>query len=60
MATLNCNYVMKIIALFLCTTILHIKMHEVWPFAPEAFDGRSFPKFASYLHVFAGNWLYEA
>ena len=35
-------------------------MHEVWPFAAKAFDGRSFSKFASCLHVFAGNWLYEA
>ena len=60
MATLNCNYVMQIIALFLCVTILHIKIHEVWPFAAKAFDGRSFSKFASCLHVFGGNWLYEA
>ena len=58
MATLNCDYVMQITALFLCVTILHIKMHEVWPFALKASDGRS--KFASYLYVFGGNWLYEA
>ena len=41
MATLNCNYVMQIIALFLCVTILPIKLPEVWPFAAKAFDGGS-------------------